>query len=72
MEKWSEDRYTIIWIHEEQVYGVIVTVGTYASLVKYNKDGIEYKTYLENDEFTILDEIGFGHIEEYDGEDPLL
>jgi len=66
-----DDRYRIVWIHEEQVYGVLVSEGAFASLVKYSKDGIEYKVYLENEEFTLMQEIGFKHIEE-DDEDNLL
>jgi hypothetical protein len=33
-------------------------------MVKYNKDGIEHNELLENEEFTIMDEIVFTHIEE--------
>jgi hypothetical protein len=66
-----QDRYRIIWIYEEQVYGTILSEGAHASLVRYSKDGIDYKVYLENDEFSVMDEIGFMHIEE-DDEDNLL
>ena len=57
----------------------IIEEGTYSHgrktgvWIKYNKDGIEYQTYFDSDDFTILDEIGFLHIEEdLDGQDPLL
>lgn len=39
-------------------------MGTYASVVKYTKDGIDYKEMIENDEFAIVDEIVFEHAEE--------
>jgi hypothetical protein len=39
-------------------------LGLYASKVKYQKDGIEIEEVLENDEFTIMDEIVFEHVEE--------
>jgi len=66
-----QDRYRIVWIHEEQVYGTILSEGAHVSLVRYSKDAIDYSVYLENDEFTLMDEIGFMHIEE-DDEDNLL
>jgi hypothetical protein len=69
----SNERYQIVWLHEEQCHGVIVQFGAYGSLIKYNKDGMEYQTYFDSDDFTILDEIGFLHIEEdTDGQDTLL
>lgn len=66
-----EDRYRIVWIHEEQVYGTILSEGAFVSLIRYSKDGMEYEVYLENEEFTLMEEIGFKHIEEGD-EDNLL
>ncbi len=59
-----EDKYIIVWIHEEQIYGTLVSEGAFVSKIKYSKDGIEYNVLLENDEFTIIEEIGFMHIEE--------
>jgi hypothetical protein len=54
----------IVFIHSEQCYGTVEQLGAWASTVKYNKDGIEYSDLMENDEFTIVDEIVFKHIEE--------
>ena len=39
-------------------------MGAFASVVKYNKDDIEYEHLVENDEFAIIDEIVFEHIVE--------
>lgn len=64
-ERYSE-RYQIVWIHEEQTYGLLTQEGAFVSMIRYTKDGLEYNTYFENDEFTVLDEIGFLHIEEDD------
>jgi hypothetical protein len=33
-------------------------------VVKYNKNGMEYSELMENEEFSIIDEIVFKHIEE--------
>lgn len=57
----------IVYIHEEGVYGTVDKLGAFASVVKYNKDDIEYEVTLENDEFAIVDEIVFHHIEENNG-----
>lgn len=54
----------VIYIHDLKVYGTIDKMGTYASVVKYTKDGIDYKELIENDEFAIVDEIVFEHVEE--------
>ena len=56
----------IVFIYSEQSYGTVEKLGAWASMVKYNKDGIEYNELMENDEFTIVDEIVFKHIEESD------
>jgi hypothetical protein len=58
------DRVTIVYIHDEGVYGTVEKMGAFASKVKYQKDGIECVVLLENDEFAILEEIVFQHFEE--------
>ena len=58
------DRMIIVYIHDEQVYGTAEKLGAFASQIKYNKNGIDYDVYVENDEFAILEEIVFHHIEE--------
>lgn len=54
----------IVYLHEEKVYGTIEKMGAFDSIVKYRKDGIEYEELVENDEFAIIDEIVFTHVEE--------
>lgn len=72
-EQRYNDRIQIVWLHEEQCHGSIVKEGAYVSKVRYQKDGIDYEVYVDNEEFSIIDEIGFEHIEEYDdGSDTLL
>ena len=58
------DIVSIIFIHEKGVYGSCEKLGAFASDVRYTKDGIEYEVTLENDEFSIMDEIVFEHEEE--------
>ncbi len=57
----------IVFIHEEGVYGTVDQLGAFASTVKYQKDGIDHEVTLENDEFAIVDEIVFHHVEEDNG-----
>lgn len=66
--KESYEVINIVFIHTEGVYGTIEHLGAFASLVKYTKDGIEYEELLENDEFAIVDEIVFEHLEEEEGD----
>jgi hypothetical protein len=53
----------IVFIHSEQCGGVVEKLGAWASIVRYTKDGIEHNELMENEEFTIIDEIVFRHIE---------
>lgn len=54
----------IVYIHDYKIYGTIENMGAFASVVKYTKDGIDYEELIENDEFAIVDEIVFHHVEE--------
>jgi hypothetical protein len=58
------DKYLIVFLHEDQVYGDVESLGTYASIVKYTKDGIDYEELIENSDFTIMDEFVISHVEE--------
>ena len=54
----------IVFIHDEGVYGTTEKIGAFASTVKYNKGGVDHEAILENEDFAIIDEIVFDHIEE--------
>lgn len=54
----------IVFLHSERVYGSCDSLGVYASKIKYEKDGIEYEEVFDNEDFTVMDEIMFEHIEE--------
>jgi hypothetical protein len=58
------DKTIIVFLHEERVYGEVENLGLYASKVKFTKDGHEYEELMENDEFTIMDELLISHVEE--------
>jgi hypothetical protein len=58
------DRVVIAYINHEGVFGTIDKLGAFASTVKYKKDDVEYEVILENEDFVIVDEIVFEHVEE--------
>jgi hypothetical protein len=45
-----------IFLIEENVPGVVLSLGAYASRVQYEIDGTIYDTLVTNDEFILLDE----------------
>ena len=58
------DRVAIAFIHEENCYGTVEKLGVYASVVKYIKDEVEVEELMDNEDFVIVDEIVFEHVEE--------
>lgn len=54
----------VVFIHSEDLHGTVEKLGAYASTVRYTKNGIEYQELMENEEFTIIDEIVFTHVED--------
>lgn len=54
----------IVFIHELGIFGTIDKLGAFASLVKYTKDEIDHEEVMDNEDFSIMDEIVFEHIEE--------
>jgi len=58
------DRVTIVYIHDENVYGTVEKMGAFASEVKYQKDDVDQVVLIEHDEFAIVEEIVFQHFEE--------
>lgn len=43
-----------VYIHSEDVYGVVEKMGAFASVVVYEKDGVQYEELLENDDLTFI------------------
>jgi len=48
-----------IYIHSEEVYGELVSYGAHVSKVRYIKDKTMFETYVENDDFDIVEEIRY-------------
>ena len=58
------DRIVIVFIHELSTFGSVDSLGAFASVVKYQKDGVEIEEMMDNEDFSIMDEIVFEHVEE--------
>lgn len=58
------DRVAIVFIHELVIFGTVDKLGAFASVVKYTKDGVEHEEVMDNEDFSIVDEIVFEHVEE--------
>ena len=58
------DRVAIVYIFDEKTYGNVEKLGVYASVVKYTKENVEVEELLDNEDFVIVDEIVFEHVEE--------
>lgn len=58
------DVVNIVFIHAERAYGSTESLGLYASKIKYVKDGVEVEEMINNEDFTVMDEIVFEHVEE--------
>lgn len=58
------DRIAVAYIFDEKLFGTVEKLGVYASMVKYTKDDVEIEELLDNEDFVIVDEIVFEHIEE--------
>lgn len=58
------DRVAIVYIFDEKTYGNVEKLGAFASVVKYTKDEVEVEELLDNEDFVIVDEIVFEHVEE--------
>lgn len=48
-----------IYIHSEGIYGELVSYGAHVSKVRYIKDKTMFETYIENDDFDIVEEIRY-------------
>ena len=55
---------TIVYIQDEEVYGEVLSFGTYVSTVHYLKDGFEYKLLMLNEDFEVVEQINIEEIEE--------
>ena len=45
---------SIVFIHKDRLFGSAEKLGIYATVLKYQKDGIEYEETIENEEFSVM------------------
>lgn len=50
MEEQSVD----VYIYSEKIYGRVKSLGAFASMVVYEKDGIRHEELLENEDFEVI------------------
>jgi hypothetical protein len=55
---------SIVYLYTEGVYGMVESIGIYASEVSYIKDGINYLELVDNEDFIVMNEIVLMHVEE--------
>jgi hypothetical protein len=53
-----------VYIHDLNIYGTVEKLGAYGSVVKYRLEDKEIEETLNNEDFVIVDEIVFEHVEE--------
>ena len=58
------DRISIVYIQDLNIYGTIEKLGVYASVVKYRLEDKDIEETMNNEDFIIVDEIVFEHVEE--------
>lgn len=54
----------IVYIPDEKCYGMVQSMGAFASTVRYNKDGIEYEVFMLNEDLVFLEDVSIGLEEE--------
>lgn len=57
------DRVAIVFIHDKKKYGAVDSLGVYSSIVRHMKDQEEVSELMYNEDFVIIDEIVFEHME---------
>ncbi len=51
-----EDQLLNVYIQSEKIYGTVEKMGAFASMVKYEIDGVQYEELLENDDLLFIGE----------------
>lgn len=54
----------IVFIHSKKLYGTLEKTGDYESMIKYKDKDIEHEEMIDNEDFSIFEEIVFTHLEE--------
>ena len=65
-EDLNEEIDSYVYIPDEGVYGTVISRGAWASIIEFYDAGVKYIVEIPNDEFTDVNEIGIGYINEED------
>jgi hypothetical protein len=49
----------IVWIFSEQCYGEVIAYGAHVSKVRYTKDKTMFETFMENEDFSLIEEVKY-------------
>jgi hypothetical protein len=60
----SSMQHFLVYIPFEECYGHVIHLGAYVSKVRYSIDGIQYETFIENEDIVFLDSANIGIEEE--------
>ena len=50
----------MIYLYDQGILGELIQYNAHASIVYYQMDGLEYETIVLNEDFEIIQEMGFG------------
>lgn len=53
----ATEHYRIVYIYDEDVYGHLVSEGSYVSRVIFEVGGIRYDTLIDNNDFELVEDI---------------
>ena len=55
-----DSEFEIVWLEEERTFAELVSMGAYYSRIRYSRNGIDYDTWIANDEYKYIegDDIG--------------
>lgn len=54
----------IVYIPDEECYGVTLSIGAHVSLVRYQSEGIDHEVFLLNEDIMFIENITIGLEEE--------
>ena len=52
--------YPMIYLYDQGILGYLIQYNAHASKIGYDLDGINYETIILNEDFEIIQEVGFG------------
>lgn len=61
----SREEHTIVYIHDDGIYGELISEGAFASMVRYSLGGVLFEVLMLNEDFDVVEEISIEIEEEY-------